>query len=53
MVHVSLMEWSQKEQKLKAKRGKNQVPTQVPTTAGYAALKTEAEQKWKNFDRDI
>ena len=52
MVHVSLKEWSQKEQKLKAKRGKK-VPIQVPTTAGYAALKTESEQKWKNFDRDI
>ena len=52
IIHIGLMEWSDKEQKLKGKRGKK-IPLRVPSDISHNVLLDEAKQKWKNFHSDL
>lgn len=52
VINVGLMEWNEKEQVLKAKRGKK-LPLRVPPTVSYNALRNQAEEKWKNFHSNL
>jgi len=46
VVHLGFMEWNEKDQILKSKRGKR-LPLRVSPTASYATLQKQAEEKWK------
>ncbi|CAB4031165.1 Hypothetical predicted protein [Paramuricea clavata] len=46
------MEWCEKEQKLKERRGKK-IPICVAISSTYTILCREAEHKWKNFHSDL
>ena len=52
VISVGLMEWNEKEQLLKAKRGKK-VPLRIHPIASYCTLLEEAEKKWKNFHSNL
>ena len=52
VIFVGLMEWNEKDQKLKGKRG-NKIPLRVPSNVNYTVLRKEAEAKWKNFHSDL
>ena len=52
VINVGLMEWNEKEQVLKAKRGKK-LPLRVSPTVSYNALRNQAEEKWKNFHSNL
>ena len=52
VVHLGLMEWNEKDQILKSKRGKR-LPLRVSTTASYATLRKQAEEKWKTFHSNL
>ena len=52
VISVGLMEWNQKEQVFKAKRG-NKLPLRVSPTVSYNALRNQAEEKWKNFHSNL
>jgi hypothetical protein len=51
-IYVGLMEWCEKEQKLKGRRGKK-IPIRVAINSTYTILRREAEHKWKNFHSDL
>ena len=46
------MEWCEKEQKLKGRRGKK-IPIRVAINSTYTILRREAGHKWKNFHSDL
>jgi len=46
------MEWNEKDQILKSKRGKR-LPLRVSPTASYATLRKQAEEKWKTFHSNL
>ena len=50
IINIALMEWSEKEQELKPKRGKK-LPLRIPRSANYSALLRAAKEKWKNFQK--
>ena len=52
VINVGLMEWNEKEQVLKAKRGKK-LPLRVSATVSYNVLRNQAEEKWKNFHSNL
>lgn len=52
IVNIGLMEWNDKEQTLKRKRGKKLV-LRVPPTMSYWPLLKEAEEKWKNYHSNL
>ena len=52
VVHLGLMEWNEKDQILKSKRGKR-LPLRVSPTASYATLRKQAEEKWKTFHSNL
>ena len=52
VVHFGLMEWNEKDQSLKSKRGKR-LPLRVSPSASYATLRQQAEEKWKTFHSNL
>ncbi|PFX15215.1 Protein HEG-like 1 [Stylophora pistillata] len=52
VVHLGLMEWNEKDQILKSKRGKR-LPLRVSPNASYATLRQQAEEKWKTFHSNL
>ena len=52
VVHFGLMEWNEKDQILKSKRGKK-LPLRVSPNASYATLRQQAEEKWKTFRNNL
>lgn len=52
VVHLGLMEWNEKDQILKSKRGKR-LPLRVSSNASYATLRQQAEEKWKTFHSNL
>ncbi|XP_028417210.1 uncharacterized protein LOC114541494 [Dendronephthya gigantea] len=52
VINIGFMEWSEKEQELKRKRGKR-LPLRVSPTLSYWPLLKEAETKWKNFNSNL
>ena len=52
VVHFGLMEWNEKEQILKSKRGKR-LPLRVSPNASYVTLRQQAEEKWKTFHSNL
>lgn len=52
VVHLGLMEWNEKDQILKSKRGKR-LPLRVSPNASYTTLRQQAEEKWKTFHSNL
>ena len=52
VVHLGLMEWNEKDEVLKSKRGKR-LPLRVSPNASYATLRKQAEEKWKTFHSNL
>ena len=52
VVHFGLMEWNEKDQILKSKRGKR-LPLRVSPNASYVTLRQQAEEKWKTFHSNL
>ena len=52
VINISLMEYSDKEQVLKPKRGKK-LPLRVLPSVDYVTLLQQAKEKWRNFNSNI
>ena len=52
VIHVGSMEWNEKDQALKARRGKR-LPLRVSQNGHYIAIRKQAEEKWKTFNSNF
>ena len=52
VVNIGLMEWNDKEQELRRKRGKR-LPLRVSLSIAYQPLLQESEKKWQNFHSNL